>query len=420
MDPHHGGAPAIEDLPALRRGTTLAVDAAMHRCWMFAALVACDAGAGADPFWDEAREDELGEDAAALAGDPRVAVHAGPTDRAELVETLPVGRSEDRAERRVVLRLSPGQLPGLAPGDRLIAPAEVQVTTRCDVGQVGPGCGYNPHVRAQLLLAADPADTSPAGGGSRALSAVQTQVCTSAEHHCRFVFRPSDATAELDGAFDLPCLATDRCHVNLVMWAWHRDARAGGADKVLVGSNDGDYLANGRIDQDQARLMVIRERNVAGADRARRETGGSGAIAINTRAEPELVYSHTLKGGRDLAAGEQYVIEAKLVAAVDARARFSTEIFLTKDPDARDGNGLEKTAPSAIGEHNGINCTPGTSPCTTHRVAVFRVTEDIAGPVHVNVVAKSAVPGGGAARVTVKRDDGWVRSVRYAAAFGRP
>jgi hypothetical protein len=203
------------------------------------------------------------------------------------------------------------------------------------------------------------------------------------------------------------------------MWAWHRDARAGGDDKVLVGSNDGDYLDNGRVEQDQARLMVIRERGLTGSDRAMRETGGGGALSINTHAEPELVYSHPLKGGRDLAANEQYVIEAKLVTAVDSRARFSTEIFLTKDRDARDGDGLDKTSPLAIGEHNGINCTPGTSPCTTHRVAVFRVTEDLAGPVYVNVVAKSAVPGGGTAQVTVKRDDGWVRSVRYSAAFGR-
>jgi len=392
----------------------------MNRFWLLAALAACDAG-GADSFWDEAREDELGEDATSLTGDQRVAVDPGPTDRAELVETLPVGRSEDGATRRVVLRLSPGQLPGLAKGDRLITPAEVEVTTRCDIGQSAPGCGYNPNIRAQLILTGDPGDTAPgsAGGRSKALSPAQTQVCTSAEHHCRFVFRPSDASQVLDGGFDLPCLADDSCHVNLVMWAWHPDARAGGDDKVLVGSNDGDYLDNGRVEQDQARLMVVRERGLTGADRAMRETSGGGSMSINTRAEPELVYSHPLKGGRDLAANEQYVIEAKLVTAVDARARFSTRIFLTRDPDAREGNGLDKIAPSSIGEHNGVNCTPGTSPCTTHRVAVFRVTEDVAGPIYVNIVAESAVPGGGAARVTVRRGDGWVRSVRYPAAFGR-
>jgi hypothetical protein len=185
----------------------------MHRFWLFvAALAACDAGAS-DPFWDKAREDDLNEDQAELAGDKRVAVHPGPIDRAELVETLPVGRSEDGATRRVVLRLSPGQLPGLALGDLLITPAEVQVTTRCDIGQTAPGCGYNPNIRAQLILTGDPGDVSPAGERSKALSEAQTQVCTSAEHHCRFVFRPSDTSQALDGGGGLPCLASDGCHV---------------------------------------------------------------------------------------------------------------------------------------------------------------------------------------------------------------
>ena len=55
----------------------------------------------------------------------------------------------------------------------------------------------------------------------------------------------------------------------------------------------------------------------------------------------------------------------------------------------------------------------------TRKVAVFRVDADIADEVYVNVIAKSAVPGGGAARVEVKRSEGWVRAVRYRAALGR-
>jgi hypothetical protein len=91
-------------------------------------------------------------------------------------------------------------------------------------------------------------------------------------------------------------------------------------------------------------------------------------------------------------------------------------MFLTKDPKDASSNGLGKTAPMAIGEHNGINCTSGTSPCVTRKVAVFRVTDDIDEPVYVNVVAKSEVPGGGSTQVTVKRNDGWLRSTRYHAA----
>ncbi len=88
--------------------------------------------------------------------------------------------------------------------------------------------------------------------------------------------------------------------------------------------------------QDQARLMVVSEaRPRRRRSRDARETAGGGADRDQHARGPELVYAHPLKGGGDLAAGEQYVIEAKLVTAVDARAPFSTEIFLTKDRDAR-------------------------------------------------------------------------------------
>lgn len=131
------------------------------------------------------------------------------------------------------------------------------------------------------------------------------------------------------------------------------------------------------------------------------------------------IYSHRLKGaGEDLRAGEQFLVEAKLVTAVADRARISAQLVVSKRPDGTD-NGVDKIAPGAISEQNGVNCTAGTSPCVTRKVAVFRVTDDIAGPVYVNVVAKSAVPGGGSTDVTVRRDDGWVRSVRYDALFAR-
>jgi hypothetical protein len=386
--------------------------------WLVVAVMAasCNVSEVGDDFWAETRDDD-GDDstADALAGTKQVAIDPGPTDHAELVDLLPVGRSESGAIRRVVLRLGPGQLPGLQRGDRLIVPAEVQATTRCDVGQSAPGCNYNPNIRAQLIITGNPNDTEPGGAGSKAI-ATQTQTCTHADHHCMFVFTPSDASIEVDG---LPCVASDSCHVNVVMWAWHADARAGDQDKVLVGGNDGDYLDNGRVEGDVARLMVVRERGIVAGDRAARETSGGGNLGVNTSANPVVIYSHRLKGaGDDLLAGEQFVVEAKLVTAVGDRARISAQLVVSKSPDGTD-NGVDKIAPGSISEQNGVNCTAGTSPCVTRKVAVFRVTDAITGPVYVNVVAKSAVPGGGTTNVTVRRDDGWIRSVRYNALFGR-
>jgi hypothetical protein len=381
----------------------------MRLPWLCVVLVcACDVSS--DAFWDDTTED-TGDTTTTAMAVQRVAIAPGETNNAELVELLPVARKESGATRRIVLRLSPSELPGLGVGDRLIVPAEVQVTTRCDVGQTAPGCNYSPNIKAQLLLTANAGDTD-AAGSSRVI-ATREQSCTKAEHHCRFVFRAGDAALVLP---DIPCVATDSCFVNLVMWAWHPDARSGDQDKVLVGGNDGNYLLDGKVEQDQARLMAVRERGITAADRAMRETHGGGDKQINTSANAELVFSHKLKDG-DLVKGEQFVIEAKLVTAVSSRARFSTQLFVTKDPHEVEGGGFDRITPSAISEHNGINCTADKSPCTTRKVAVFRVDEDVAGPVFVNIYAKSEVPGGGSARVVVKRGDSYVRSVRYGARF---
>jgi hypothetical protein len=383
--------------------------------------VEADADTGADEGDSDADDGWVWDDGSDPAGDvpdaTRALVDAGEVDDAELVGTLSVARTEGGAERRVVLRLGPGELPPLQSGDRLIVPAEVQVTTRCDVGQSAPGCNYNPTVAAQLILTGANDDKDPGGAGSAALSSVQKLSCTKGEHHCLFTFTRDDTDRTLTGGLDLPCVAADVCHVNLVMWAWHPDARAGGIDKLLVGENEGDYLANGVVQGDKGRIMVVRERELVAADRPRRETSGGGDKSIPTDASPTLVYSHALKPG-DLVAGEQFLVEAKLVAAVGDRARVSTQMFLAKDPGAKDPKGgLDKTAPVSIGEHNGINCTAGTSPCTLRKAAVFRVTDDITGPVYVQLIVKSAVPGGGSTSVTIRRDDGFVRSTRYRAAI---
>ena len=347
-------------------------------------LAACSVGEVEDDYWNAEGNDD--DAPVALTGAKRVAIEAGETNHAELVQELPVGKSEGGAEHRVVLRT---KTPALQKGDTLIAMAEAQVTTRCDVGQTAPGCDYNPTIRAQLRM-----------GGKTIAS--DTQSCTKSEHHCMFVF---DASSRID--VDRDCA---NCDVELVMWAWDGHARSG--DKVLVGGNDGNYLDNGKVEGDLARLMVVRERGITAADRVKRETTGGGSFDLDTQANPEVAYSHLLKAG-DLEPGEQFVVEAHVVADAASRARFSTEMFVTHDRNARDGK-IEKVAPDSINEHNGINCI---GRCLTRKVAVFRVTERIAGPVYVNVAVRSAVPGGGTTRVTVKRGDGFVRSMRYAASM---
>jgi hypothetical protein len=378
-------------------------------CLLVAVLPACELGAVDDPFWDETSEDD-GTEIIAAGANQKVGITGGKDDHPELVKLVPVGRSEGKAERKVAMRLSPAELPALAKGDRLIVPAEFQVTTRCDIGQNAPGCGYNPHVRVQLILTGN-ADDKTGGGNSRVI-ATKTQTCTRNEHHCMFVFSPGEAAITLG---DTPCVASDSCYVNLVVWTWHSNARAGGDDKLLVGGNDGNFLDNGKVDQDKARLMAVRERGIGAADRASRESSGSGTKSINTNANAELIYSHRLKPqGQGIKKGEQFIVEAKIAADTAGRARFSSELIAVKNPDAKDGK-IESFVPDAINESNGFNCTGGA--CTQRKVAVFRAKEDINDAVFINVVVKAAVPGGGSTRITVKKGDGWVKSVRYGAAY---
>ena len=140
---------------------------------------------------------------------------------------------------------------------------------------------------------------------------------------------------------------------------------------------------------------------------------------MGTDAEPVVVFAHRLdpKDGKLLAA-RHVTFEAKLVVEVADRARFSSLVFVTKIAGEKAGNGLDAVFPKAVGEHNGINCTAGTTPCTLRKTGVFRVTEDIEGPVYLNVTARSAVPGGGTTSVKVDRGASWVRTTAYGAALG--
>jgi hypothetical protein len=139
---------------------------------------------------------------------------------------------------------------------------------------VAPGCNYSPKVAAQIILTGSKNDTKAQGVGSKALTPVRQMSCSKNEHHCMFVFRPGDTDVVLKNGLELPCVANNSCYANLVMWAFHPDARSGGKDKVIVGQNEGDFLANGKSSIDAGRIMAIRERAISGEDRRRRETSG--------------------------------------------------------------------------------------------------------------------------------------------------
>jgi hypothetical protein len=341
------------------------------------------------------------------------AIAWGDTDRAELRKFLPIGRTSG-VTRFVVMRLRPSDLPRLAIGDTLRAAAELQITTACDIGQVGPSCGYAPHVRMQLLLSGNPNATEAKGPGTIALSDATKFDCTPNEHHCVKTIDFAEATRALQSGSAPACVKDNSCSVNVVAWAYHGDARGGGQDKLLLGANEGDFLQNGNIEQDRGRVMAVRERDLKATSVALEETSHnvkSGPIDLASDGHGRAIYSHPLNGGRDLKAGEKYRLWADVEASSNHRVNLSLEMFLTKNRGDDDGGKVDNTSPSAISEHSGTNCSPG-SDCHLRKVAVFQVDRDIAGPVFINISASTEVPGPGSATTTI-HDSGFIKAVRY-------
>lgn len=348
---------------------------------------------------------------AAAEAAKKVRVHPGTLNPAELIKTVKVGTSFSNAVRRTAFQLTPNQIPNLAQGDKIIVPAEMQVTTRCDIGQVAPGCDYDPTVRAFLMITGQQGDKDPSGNESKKIGDTQELTCTKMRHHCLFTFRRVNSSLTLTGAANVPCVSTNSCYINLVVFAANPNARPGGVDKLLIGENEGNYLANGEVGSDLGRLMIIRTRDVTASDSTTRQTDftGEGSIDLPTNAQPRVIYSHRLKQG-DLVVDEQFYIDALVKAHSSSRARLSTKLVVSKNPNST-SNTVDHITPTGISEKNGQNCNGG---CSARKVGVFRVTGNFNAPVYVNVVATSAVPGGGSTDMTIK-NQGHVQSVRWSA-----
>jgi hypothetical protein len=199
-----------------------------------------------------------------------------------------------------------------------------------------------------------------------------------------------------------------------VAWAYHSDARSGGQDVLLLGANEGNFLANGDIEQDRGRIMAVRERNVTQGDVSLRVTHHnvkSGGISFGSNGDWHRIYSHTLKGGNDLKAGETFRVWTEVNASSTNRVNLSLLFFLTKNRTDRNGGAINDTSPKAISEHNGTNCSPGND-CHLRKVAIFKVDRDIQGPVYVNVAAATEVPGPGSATTTI-HDNGYIKALHY-------
>ncbi|MGH7605814.1 MAG: hypothetical protein ACREME_00615 [Gemmatimonadales bacterium] len=319
-------------------------------------------------------------------------------NKSELKKTIPIGRRADD-KREVVMSLQPGNLGDLRDGDRIDATAEVEVSVclkpnprhGSDRTCIGRTYGYNPKVRAELVLGSG----SAASGGASTVFLGSDQInCTQRQpnrnHHCVLVIDDGGTTVKEEDA--LPCNA-QTCHVNLVLSAWDRQARGG--HKLVVGAASDGRRVNG----DKGRINVVRYRPES--------QGRVAPIVTEARVRPRLsiasdngspkekaLYSIEL---HDLRAGEQLVVDAKAVAKIGHHPYsvfMTNSLVLSERRDSASREGWPERVGDLngqIAEANGFNCTQGRSghddPCVVRKVGVIEITRDSPRSLYVNLAS---------------------------------
>ncbi len=369
--------------------------------------------------------------ATAAAKEPGTLRTATTGNDSELVKTIPIGRTKG-AKKRVAMSIQPGGLGDLQDGDLLEATAEVEVSVCLKPNElhgsdrpcIGHTYGYDPAVRAELVLADGGAATGGAGSvslGRKKLTCTQTQ--PNRNHHCVLVI--DDGALDIPDASELPCNA-ETCHVNLVLSA--SDHNAHGGDKLVVGADSGGKAVNG----DKGRVNVVRYR--PGAQQlvepivTTNHVRGSLPIA-GEGGEPkdEVVYSVAVP---DLKLGEQLVIDARLAARIGSHPYNvfeTTSLVLSEGRSSPSREGWPERVGDLngqIAEANGFNCTQGDSahedPCVARKVGVLEVTRDSPKTLYVNLTAGLAAQADFNNRhrssdVAKLLDDGFLRVYRYGA-----
>lgn len=325
------------------------------------------------------REDPAVDDGP--AGPPRTAIEVGATqNKPELVETIPIAAGPGAGQ--VVLSLGPQTktetpMPDLAPGDRLLAFAELELTTDAEdpnhPGLVGNAYSYAPSVTARLVLDGIELSKKP-----------WTQAVTHQRHHAVVTF--GDAEARIPPGWK------GSGKVDLIVDASHPDAQPG--DVLLVGQNE----KTPTVVQDMAGIRVVRFRPGDAREPAPETQASCLCSGVPIAKRETVVLSHELA---DLQAGEQLLVRGTLVTDADglaAPARISTRMFIAEGPDQTDPGGAaaaDVTWKGHLSKFTGFNCVPGEGAQTSRKYGVATVRQAPGRSLYVNLVAVSAAPFGG-------------------------
>ena len=324
------------------------------------------------------------------------AIAVGETEnKPELLETLPIVTAPGSG-RRVVLTLAgdtktDSPLPDLAGGDRLLAMAELELTTDADdpnhPGLIGNAYTYSPNVEAVLLLAPSPDVVDTSQGAIELSRAPWRQTVSHQHHHAVITFGDAEARIPEGG---LPWQGP--AHVNLVVEASSPDARDG--DVMLVGQNE----TTPTVVQDMAGIRVVRFRPADAPEPAAERDASCLCAAVPVAKRETVVLSHELAGLRQ---GDQLLVRGTLVtdaAGLASPARISTRMFIADAPDQTDPGGdaaASVTWKGHLSKFTGFNCVPGEGPQTSRKYGVATIRRDPGASLYVNMVAVSGAPFGG-------------------------
>jgi hypothetical protein len=358
---------------------------------------------------------------------------------AERVKSIPIAKRKG-AKPRVVMSLPPEQVGGVNPGDAVYANAEVEVSVTCLEPMpkcVGKIYHFSPYYRARLVLGGGPGAARP--DVTTPISEWRRQRCSQElphrNHHCVLAL---DGTRQIADGDSLPC--APRCHVNLVVEAYHEKAKRGNV--LVIGSDDDDGIEQ---DKGTVNSAVWDPGPKPGIDPvvSRRTTTRKIPVASQSGAGKvgKVVMSRRLN---NLEAGEQFLVDARVkvkTGHLPYGTLIQSQLILSEKPGStkRSGNpGKIASSKGMITAQNGFNCTRGrsghTSPCTVRKLGVVKIFKDSRTrpeqgegpfvPLYVNLVLQSKAEYGGerhrAGEVAkVKRRGNTLAITRFGPEFRR-
>ncbi len=307
-------------------------------------------------------------------GGLRLRVGVDEAKHVEKEKTIPITKRAGGAPR-VVASLPPEQVGNVQPGGTVEGFAEIEVSVTClepSPQCIGKRYTFSPDVSAQLVLAKSAKDRNGLAVG-KPVKIECSQQLPDRNHHCRLVINRSRT---IDRDDRLPCAS---CHLNVVMTAWHHEAKKG---NVLVIGGDSDH----GVEQGKAALSSANFSASPAAFKTSRIGPGNRVrsrvpiVDRSSSSQEVVVYSLPLQ---ELHRGEQLLVDARAVLSIKGlpyNVLIQPELIVAEGPKETEFTGLPVqvfTNNGKISNENGANCTRGksyfTDPCHVRKVGAARI-----------------------------------------------